>query len=248
MRRRTQQQLVTAALLIAAAGVAAIAAPYVHQDVATGDSLPTPSTAQPSASSTVSAAQVADALQDLRALPVSDAYVPARYDRDAFGQAWADTDRNGCDTRNDVLRRDLTAVVTKPGTNGCVVLSGTLHDPYTGRTIVFERGNTSSLAVQIDHRVPLAYAWRHGAASWTPEERERFANDQAANLVAVDGPANEEKSDFGPAEWMPANTGDACSYAASFVTVATKWRLSIATADEGALNRILTGCTSKGSN
>lgn len=247
MRRRTKQQLVTAALLIAVAGVAAIAAPYMHQDVATGDSLPTPSTAQPSASSTVSASAVSDALQDLRALPVSDAYVGG-YDRDAYGQAWADTDRNGCDTRNDILRRDLVDVVVKPGTRGCVVLSGILHDPYTGRAITFQRGNTSSLAVQIDHRVPLAYAWRHGAASWTAEQRELFANDQATNLLAVDGPANEEKSDSGPAEWMPANTGDACSYAASFVTVATKWRLSIATADEHALNRTLTGCTSTGSN
>jgi hypothetical protein len=123
------------------------------------------------------------------------------------------------------------------------VLSGTLHDPYTGRTIVFERGSTSSLAVQIDHRVPLAYAWRHGAASWTPKQRELFANDEATNLLAVDGPANEEKSDSGPAEWMPANTADACSYAASFVTVATKWQLSIATDDERALARTLTTCS-----
>ncbi|MBT1607912.1 DUF1524 domain-containing protein [Curtobacterium flaccumfaciens pv. betae] len=195
---------------------------------------------QPSPSSTVSAAK---ALRDLRTLGISDAYVPAPYDRAAFGQAWADTDHNGCDTRNDVLRRDLTAVVTKPGTNGCVVLSGTLHDPYTGRTIAFERGNTSSLAVQIDHRVPLSYAWRHGAASWTPQQRELFANDQATNLVAVDGPANEEKSDSGPAEWMPTNTGDACNYAASFVTVATKWQLSISTDDKHALARTLTTCS-----
>ncbi|WP_308113209.1 hypothetical protein [Curtobacterium flaccumfaciens] len=98
----------------------------------------------------------ADALGEIRALPVSDAYVPARYDRDAFGPAWSDVDHNGCDTRIDVLRRDLTAVATKPGTRECVVLSGTLHDQYTGRTIAFERGNTSSLAVQIDHRVPLS--------------------------------------------------------------------------------------------
>jgi hypothetical protein len=192
----------------------------------------------------VSASAASDALQDLRALPVSDAYVPG-YDRDAFGQAWADVDRNGCDTRNDVLRRDLTAVVTKPGTNGCVVLAGTLHDPYTGRTIDFHRGETSSLAVQIDHRWPLVLAWRHGAASWTDAQREAFANDPA-ELVAVDGQANEEKSGSGPAEWMPPNAGDACSYAASFVAVATKWRLSIATSDEHALERTLTACSWKG--
>jgi hypothetical protein len=239
VRRRTKQQLVTAAALFAAAAVGAIAAPYVHPTTATGEIRST-STVQPSPSSTVSAAK---ALRDLHTLEISDAYVPAPYDRDAFGQAWADTDRNGCDTRNDVLRRDLTAVVTKLGTNGCVVLSGTLHDPYTGRTIAFDRGPTSSLAVQIDHRFPLSLAWRHGAASWTAAQREAFANDQATNLVAVDGPANEEKSDSGPADWMPANTGDACTYAASFVTVATKWHLSIATADERALARTLTTCS-----
>ncbi|MDF2915835.1 MAG: hypothetical protein K0S70_52 [Microbacterium sp.] len=239
MRRRTKQQLVTAAALFAAAAVGAIAAPYVHPTTAPNEVRST-STEQQAPSSTVSAAK---ALRDLRTLEISDAYVPARYDRDAFVPAWADTDRNGCDTRNDVLRRDLAAVVTKPGTNGCVVLSGTLHDPYTGRTIAFNRGPTSSLAVQIDHRFPLSLAWRHGAASWTAAQREAFANDQATNLVAVDGPANEEKSDSGPAEWMPANTGDACTYAASFVTVATKWHLSIATADERALARTLTTCS-----
>lgn len=245
MRRRSQQHLLIAGLLVAVAGVGTLAAPYLQPNAAAGEGgssvTSLPSGAAPSTSSTAAASAVADALQDLHALPLSDAYVPG-YDRDAFGQAWADTDRNGCDTRNDVLRRDLTAVVTKPGTNGCVVLSGTLHDPYTGRTIAFQRGETSSLAVQIDHRVPLAYAWRHGAASWTAEQRELFANDQTGNLVAVDGPANEAKSDSGPAEWMPANTADACSYATAFVRVATKWRLTIGSADAHALDRTLAGC------
>ncbi|MBF4577494.1 HNH endonuclease family protein [Frondihabitans sp. VKM Ac-2883] len=246
MRLRTRHQLAAAAVLIAAAGVAAISAPYVQSPSSLGKSTPA-STAPvgPTTSSAVSAASASEALRDLRALPVTDAYVPG-YDRDAFGQAWADTDRNGCDTRNDVLRRDLTAVVTKPGTHGCVVLSGALHDPYTGRPIAFQRGETSSLAVQIDHRYPLALAWRHGASTWTAEQREQFANDQATNLVAVDGPANEQKSDSGPAEWMPPNVGDACSYSAAFVAVATKWRLSIATSDAHALDRTLAGCASKG--
>ncbi|WP_267421158.1 MULTISPECIES: HNH endonuclease family protein [unclassified Curtobacterium] len=240
-----KQHLLTAAVLVAAAGLGAIAAPYVHPSTATGDSLPA-STAAPSTSSTASSATASDALQDLHALAVSDAYVPA-YDRAAFGQAWADVDRNGCDTRNDVLRRDLAGVVTRAGTRGCVVLSGTLHDPYTGRTIAFRRGETSSLAVQIDHRYPLGLAWQHGAAAWTPAQREQFANDPV-NLAAVGGPANEQKSDAGPGEWMPANTGDACTYATTFVAVATKWRLSLGTADEHALDRTLTGCAEQGSN
>lgn len=250
MRRRIRQKLAIGAVLVATAGIGLLVAPYMHPDTGSGEALPTaqpPTSSTASRSSTVSAAAASDALQDLRALPLSDAYVSG-YDRDAFGQAWADTDHNGCDTRNDVLRRDLVDVVTKPGTHECVVLSGTLKDPYTDRTVAFQRGNTSSLAVQIDHRIPLAYAYRHGAADWTAEQRELFANDQAGNLVAVDGGANEAKSDSGPAEWMPPNAGDACSYATSFVTVATKWRLSIATADAHALDRTLTGCATQGSN
>ncbi|OII36041.1 hypothetical protein BIU98_00365 [Curtobacterium sp. MMLR14_010] len=245
MRRRIKQHLLTAAVLVAAAGLGAIAAPYVHPSTATGDSLPA-STAAPSASSTASSATTSDALQDLHALAVSDASVPG-YDRAAFGQAWADVDHNGCDTRNDVLRRDLTGVLTRAGTHGCVVLSGTLHDPYTSRTIAFHRGPSSSLAVQIDHRYPLGLAWQHGAAAWTPAQREQFANDPV-NLAAVDGPANEQKSDAGPGEWMPANTGDACTYATTFVAVATKWRLSLDTADEHALEGTLTRCATQGSN
>jgi hypothetical protein len=260
MRRRTEN-LLLAGLLVAVAGGGLVVAPYLQPSTASGEASPvatstnsaaaassasstTPSTV-PSASSTVSAAAASDALQDLHALPVTDAYVPG-YNRALFGQAWADVDHNGCDTRNDVLRRDLVDVVTKPGTNRCVVLSGTLHDPYTGRTIAFTRGETTSVAVQIDHRWPLVLAWRHGAASWTDAQREAFANDPA-ELVAVDGTQNEEKSGSGPAEWMPPNAGDACSYAASFVAVATKWRLSIGTADEHALDRTLTGCMTQGS-
>lgn len=245
MRRRMKQHFLTAAVLVAAAGLGAIAAPCVHPSTATGDSLPA-STAVPSTSSTASSATASDALQDLHALAVSDAYVPG-YDRAAFGQACADVDHNGCDNRNHVVHRDLASVLTRAGTHGCVVLSGTLHDPYTGRTIAFHRGETSSLAVQIDHRYPLGLAWQHGAASWTPTQRQQFANDPV-NLAAVDGPANEQKSDSGPGEGMSADTGDACTYATTFVAVATKWRLSLVTADEHALDRTLTGCAEQGSN
>lgn len=233
MNRRSRQQLTVGAALVAAAGVASLVAPLLTAG----------STASGTAA-TITTADASAAVEDLRALQVSDAYVSG-YDRAAFGQAWADTDRNGCDTRNDVLRRDLNDVVTKPGTHGCVVLSGTLDDPYTGRAIRFDRGPTSSMAVQIDHRYPLALAWRHGAASWTATQREQFAND-AGNLVAVDGRANRDKSASGPAQWMPPNSADACGYAAAFVTVATTWHLSVGSADQAALERTLTGCTGAG--
>ena len=99
------------------------------------------------------------------------------YDRDLFGQKWSDVDHNGCDTRNDVLNRDLTDVTYKEGTKDCVVLTGTLDDPYTASIISFQRGQDTSIAVQIDHVVALSDAWQKGAQALTPELRTEFAND-----------------------------------------------------------------------
>jgi hypothetical protein len=99
-----------------------------------------------------------------------------------FGPAWADVDRNGCGQRNDVLHRDLTGVEVREGTQGCVVVAGVLDDPYTGRTVPFEKAHAAE--VPIDHVVPLAAAWVQGAAEWAPDQREAFAND-LTNLIAT---------------------------------------------------------------
>lgn len=162
------------------------------------------------------------------------------YARDAFGPAWADVDHNGCDTRNDILRRDLIHPVSKPGTHGCVVASGTLQDPYTGRTIAFVRGGGTSEAVQIDHIVPLALAWRQGASAWSMPQREAFANDPV-ELLAVEGRANTAKSDSGPSAWLPA-AADRCAYVARFVLVEHRFALTIAAADRDAIASVLRGC------
>jgi hypothetical protein len=175
----------------------------------------------------------------LDTIPTGGGAVPG-YHRDAFGPAWADVDHNGCDTRNDILRRDLVGVALKPGTHDCVVLSGTLHDPYTGTTIAFTRGAGTSEAVQIDHMVPLALAWQHGAAAWTAAQREAFANDPA-ELLAVDGPANTAKSDSGPSGWLPV-ASDRCDYVARFVAVEHAYALTIAPADRAAIVQVLAGC------
>ncbi len=160
------------------------------------------------------------------------------YEREQFGTAWADVDRNGCDTRNDVLRRDLTA--TTIDADGCTVLTGVLADPYTGRRIVFARGKGSAL-VQIDHVVALAAAWSSGAASWDRRTREAFANDPA-NLLAVDGPANQDKGASDAAAWLPPDPGFACVYALRQIRVKAAYGLSVADDERAALDDALDTC------
>ncbi|GAY16578.1 HNH endonuclease family protein [Mycobacterium sp. shizuoka-1] len=161
------------------------------------------------------------------------------YHRDAFGDAWDDDNsapggRNGCDTRNDILDRDLVDK-TYVSTKRCphAVASGVLHDPYTSATIPFTRGAQVGAAVQIDHLVPLAYAWDMGARDWPPDMRLRFANDPA-NLLAVAGQVNQDKGDQQPGVWMPPNHAFWCQYAMQFVAVLRGYSLPVdqASADE----------------
>jgi hypothetical protein len=154
------------------------------------------------------------------------------YHRDAFGDTWTDDNpapggHNGCDTRNDILNRDLvdkTYVSIKRCPNA--VATGTLHDPYTNATVAFARGAQVGAAVQIDHIVPLALAWDLGARNWTDDMRLRLANDPA-NLLAVDGPANQDKGDSEPAAWMPPNHAFWCQYAVQFANVLRGYGLPI---------------------
>jgi hypothetical protein len=174
--------------------------------------------------------------------PVDDRGTPLRYQRDAFGQRWADVERNGCDQRNDVLARDLVQAALREG-SGCVVVAGTLLDPYTGTAIPFERGQDTSAAVQIDHVVPLAWAWQHGAASWTIAERQLFAND-LANLLAVDGPTNGAKSSSGPGEWLPPAAAHSCLYVTRWVFVLDRYDLAIGADDHAVVADTLERCRS----
>lgn len=160
------------------------------------------------------------------------------YNRDQFGQRWRDIDRNGCDQRNDILQRDLHNPYVP---NGCRVLTGTLHDPFTGNIINFERGQDTSQLVQIDHIVPLADAWQKGAQQWTPEQREQFANDPL-NLLAVDGHQNQKKSASDAASWQPPNKSFRCHYAAQQITVKHTYNLWVTQAEKEALARELNRC------
>ncbi|WP_166909470.1 HNH endonuclease family protein [Mycobacterium sp. DL440] len=154
------------------------------------------------------------------------------YRRAAFGESWDDDNsapggHNGCDTRNDILNRDLvnkTFVAIKRCPTA--VATGTLHDPYTNAVVSFVRGNQTGASVQIDHIVPLALAWDLGARDWPDDLRLRFANDPA-NLLAVAGKPNQDKSDQEPASWMPPNRAFRCQYAVQFVAVLRGYALPV---------------------
>jgi len=163
------------------------------------------------------------------------------YSREQFGPAWADVDGNGCDTRNDVLRRDLASVQVTAGSGGCEVATGVLADPYSGTRIAFTRGAATSADVQIDHVVALSDAWQTGAFTWTPDKREQFANDPL-NLLAVSGSLNEAKGDGDAATWLPPNKGERCAYVARQVAVKTAYALWVTPAEQQATTRILGGC------
>ncbi|MBM7805777.1 hypothetical protein JOD57_001614 [Geodermatophilus bullaregiensis] len=187
------------------------------------------------------AAVVGSALEALASVEVRGRAPRSGYDRDRFGDGWVDTDRNGCDTRNDVLARDLTGETFQPGTRDCVVLTGTLADPYSGRTIEFRRGEGTSEAVQIDHVVALSDAWQKGAQRWDAARRTAFANDPL-NLLAVDGPLNQGKGDGDAATWLPPNRSYRCAYVARQVAVKLGYGLWMTTAERDAASTVLGAC------
>lgn len=194
----------------------------------------------------VDPAAVDAARAQLSTLAVKGRAPKTGYDRALFGQAWSDDvtvefGHNGCDTRNDILRRDLDNETFRAGTNDCVVATGLLHDPYTGTDINFVRGQNTSSAVQIDHVVPLSDAWQKGAQSWAADTRRNFANDPR-NLLAVDGPSNQQKSDSDAATWLPANKAYRCMYAVKIIDVKSAYGIWVTDAERTALAAQLDTC------
>ena len=168
------------------------------------------------------------------------------YDRDLFGQAWSDDvgvefGRNGCDTRNDILKRDLQDLTFRPGTRDCVVLTGVLDGPYTGERIEFQRGQDTSSLVQIDHVVALSDAWQKGAQQLTVDQRRDLANDPL-NLLAVSGWANQQKGDGDTATWLPPRREFRCSYVSRQVLVKERYGLWVTPAERDAMDRVLSNC------
>jgi hypothetical protein len=181
------------------------------------------------------------ALAALAAVEVKGRAPRTGYDRDLFGSGWQDTDRNGCDTRNDVLARDLRGETFKPGTRNCVVLTGSLADPYSGTTMPFLRGQATSGDIQIDHVVALSDAWQKGAQSWPAGRRAAFANDPL-NLLAVDGGLNMGKGDGDAATWLPPNRAYRCAYVARQVAVKMSYGLWMTQAEKNAIATVLSSC------
>jgi hypothetical protein len=185
------------------------------------------------------------ALAALDALPVKGRAPFTGYSREQFGQAWTDDNNdalghNGCDTRNDILKRDLTDIVFRAGSH-CVVSTGVLHDPYTGKIIDFVRGVSTSAKVQIDHVVALGDAWQKGAQQLTPAQRIDLANDPL-ELLAVDGPTNEAKGDGDAATWLPPNKAFRCDYVARQIAVSAKYDFWVTSAERDAMARVLQAC------
>lgn len=176
------------------------------------------------------------AMSALESIPIKGRAPKTGYERTKFGDGWAKVD--GCDTRNIILHRDLSEVVTD---SNCRVLSGTLDDPYTGKTIQFQRGADSSDDVQIDHVVALSDAWQKGAQQLSEAEREAFANDPL-ELLAVDGKANQEKGDGDAATWLPSNKEFRCQYVARQIAVKAKYLLWVTQAEHDAMKRVMRSC------
>lgn len=219
----------------AAAGPTAVGTATVGTD----SGAPEPSRASSPTVSSSTDTDAADARALLATLPVKGKAAGTGYDRTGeFGSAWIDVDRNGCDTRNDVLARDLRSIVRQ---GPCKVMTGTLVSPYTGATIDFVRGNTTSTLVQIDHVVALENAWRTGAQQLSQSEREALANDPS-NLFAVDGRSNSQKGSGDAATWLPADKAFRCTYIEHQVTVKAKYRLWVAPAERDAMVRVLDAC------
>ncbi|GII99919.1 excalibur calcium-binding domain-containing protein [Sediminihabitans luteus] len=202
---------------------------------------PTPSAEATASSGATGGSATGTAAAALAELDVKGRAPKTGYDRDAYGPAWADTDHNGCDTRNDILARDLTDETFKSGTHDCVVLTGTLVDPYGGETIHFQRGQDTSTAVQIDHVVALSDSWQKGAQRWDAATRKEFANDPL-NLLASDGPLNMSKGDGDAATWLPPNKAFRCDYVARQVAVKHAYGLWVTQAEHDAIADVLATC------
>jgi hypothetical protein len=222
-RRRTRTPLWVLAALVVLALVAG-----------RGGDVRSPAPAPSTSAAPVLASSQALAL--LGTLPVKGRAPRTGYRRSQYGEAWADTDHTRCRTRDDVLTRDLTG---RQYRDRCVVVAGTLLDPYTHRVLVFRKADAAE--VQIDHVVSLSDAWQTGAQGWSPEKRLAFANDPL-ELLAVGREVNEQKRDADAASWLPPYKPFRCAFVTRQVQVKARYGLWVTAAERDAIRRVLAGC------
>ena len=178
-----------------------------------------------------------DALAALNNLEVKGRAPKTGYARSQFPH-WSDPDRNGCDARNDTLKRDLTNITYKVGTRDCKVIAGQLLDPFSGKVITF---STTKVVIDIDHVVALSNAWQTGAAYFDKSKRSQIANDPL-NLLAVDSKLNRQKGDGDAATWLPPSKAFRCEYVARQVAVKAKYGLWVTQPEKVAIDKILSTC------
>jgi hypothetical protein len=155
------------------------------------------------------------------------------YSRDAFGSAWRDVDRNGCDTRNDILQRDFSTTILKPGTGDCKVIGGTWTDPYSNESYTFDSAPSGA---QVDHVVSLKNAWQMGADLWSDHMRVEFANDPL-NLRVTIASLNQQKSDSNAASWLPPFKPGRCALHCNPSCSKAKWNLYVTESEKEVLWR-----------
>ena len=178
-----------------------------------------------------------DALTVLNSLEVKGRAAKTGYARSQFPH-WSDPDRNGCDARNDTLKRDLTQISFKTGTRDCKVLTGQLLDPFSGKVITFSSTKSN---IDIDHVVALSNAWQTGAAYFDKTKRQQIANDPL-NLLAVDFSLNRQKGDGDAATWLPPLKSYRCDYVARQIAVKAKYGLWVTQPEKGAIIKLLEKC------
>ena len=188
-------------------------------------------------SNTTYAQSYEDSISTLNSLEVKGRAPKTGYSRAQFPH-WSDLDRNGCDARNDILKRDLTEVLFKAGTRDCKVLSGILLDPFSNKVLTF---TSVKSAVDIDHVVALSNAWQTGAAYFDRNIRSQIANDPL-NLLAVDAKLNRQKGDGDAATWLPPNKAFRCEYVSRQVSVKAKYSLWVTPPEKEAITRVLNQC------
>ncbi|WP_205315045.1 HNH endonuclease family protein [Nonomuraea lactucae] len=230
--------LVAGAVVVTAlAGTATPAGKATADRAGSASPLANPSGTLPGLAPLTSRSDRAAARHLIKALRVKGRGPATRYARTRFGDNWADTatgvpySRNGCRTRDDLLARDGHDIRYREGSS-CEVVAMRLEDPYTGRTIEWRKSHPDE--IQVDHVVPLAYAWRMGASRWPMSKRLDFAQDPL-NLLPVHGAANEQKDASGPASWLPPRRRVRCAYATRFAQVALRYDVPVTRPDKDAM-------------